>query len=215
MNSLQMLRRGSFAVILLLFAAICVARAAVRWIPTPEKIWITPESEWDIARTFVETPASEHHKALRETMDFPGTTAVKLHEASETKVPDETVVIGIVVNGQAYAFARDALLFPNHILNLTFDQTPISVTYCDLADCARVLTSDKPASDAPVKPIDLRIGGLDVDDQMVFLLEGTRYGQSTKTLPLKDHPFKVTTWAKWRQQHPRTRVHTGDSLARS
>ncbi|QDV82167.1 hypothetical protein [Planctomycetes bacterium TBK1r] len=45
---------------------------------------------------------------------------------------------------------------------------PLSVTSCDLVDCVCVLTNDDD------KPIPLHVGGLDIENQMVFLLGDKR-----------------------------------------
>lgn len=153
------------------------------------------------------TEAGEHHKPLRVMVDIPGATRPNLLDANSTIVNDTDNVFGVVVNGKAYAFAFAASAFSNstgRILNLLIDQTPISVTYCELMGCFRVLTSD-----AGTNPIDLRIGGFDVACQMVFLLDGIRYDQTSTEIPLQDLPFEKTTLGDWKAQHPDTLVYEG------
>jgi hypothetical protein len=70
----------------------------------------------------------------------------------------------------------------------------------------RVLSRDGDA------PIPLRVGGLDVDDQMVLLLDGQRYGQESAAIPLCDVPFERTTLGKWKAKHPHSQIYVGEAL---
>jgi hypothetical protein len=153
----------------------------------------------------VVAPAGEHHKSLRMVLDLPGVTQPKFAEASSAKVQDDASVVGIIIHGKAYAFARDSFVNPEeHIVNLSIDEMPISVTYCSFRDCFRVLTRESGA-----EPIDLHVGGLDVSNQLVFLLEDVRYGQTSPDIPLEDFPFESTTFGEWKRQHPETLVYGG------
>lgn len=91
----------------------------------------------------------------------------------------------------------------HHIVNLVLNQNPVSVTYCDLVDCVRVLTDETKVA------IPLRVGGFDIDNQMVFLFGDHRYGQSSDGVPLRDHAFDRTTLGKWTELHPSTVVYLG------
>jgi hypothetical protein len=84
------------------------------------------------------------------------------------------------------------------------NDTPFSIAYCDLKSHVRVL------SRAGDTPIPLRVGGMDVDNQMVLLLDGQRYDQGSPEIPLQDVPFEKTTWGKWKARHPETLVYGGD-----
>jgi hypothetical protein len=126
-------------------------------------------------------------------------------DAASTSLQDSDEVFGILVDSKPYAFPRHAMQAPSrHIINLNIDATPVSVTYCDIADRARVLSRPR-GSD----PFELRIGGLDDNDQMVLMLEGARYGQSSLELPLDDLPFERTTFAKWIAMHPESMIYEG------
>ena len=145
------------------------------------------------------------HKPLSRVVDYPGITAPKMMDANAVDLPDSTEIVGVEINGEFRAFVLNAMLSPReHIINLVVDECPLSVTYCNLVDCVRVLTR---AGDGPIP---LNVGGMDQDNQMVFLLEGARYGQASPGLPLIDHPFNRTTWGEWNGQHPTTRVYLGN-----
>lgn len=144
------------------------------------------------------------HKPLQLFLDLPGVESSKFIEANAAKLNPTTEIVGIVRSGKHYAFVLQFMSKPqDHIVNMLIDNKPISVTYCDRVDCVRVLTNDSEA------PIQLRVGGLDIDSQMVFSLEGTRYGQSSTDLPLQDYEFNRMTWMQWKTRYPETLVYVG------
>ena len=112
-------------------------------------------------------------------------------------------MVGVEIAGEAFAFVLDDMANPRkHIANLHVHGKAISVTYCNLVDCVRVLTQDDD------QPLALSVGGLDVNNQMVLLWEGKRYGQSSLAIPLGDYPFERMQWGEWLSQYPETRVYT-------
>jgi hypothetical protein len=144
----------------------------------------------------------KHYKRLQMVADYAVIDEPWLVDVKESKLADSTAVIGVVVEGQSFAFVKDALYWPSqHIVNMVVEETPISVTYCSLADCVRVLTRDD------AQPIDLQVGGLDVDNRLVVTLDGERYSQLSNALPLEDHEFEVTTLGDWKQRHPNSKIY--------
>ena len=114
---------------------------------------------------------------------------------------DSTAIVGVDVDGMQCAFVLDEMQDPaRHVVNLVINQKPISVAYCDLVDCVRVVTDDSQ------DPIPLNVGGLDIDNQLVLSLRGTRYGQQSPDLPLNDYPFTRTTLGDWKSQFPKTMI---------
>jgi hypothetical protein len=169
-----------------------------RYKPSAEELakWATEELQQKLAMN-----GGAFHQPLRLFVDFPGVQQPDLWQASEVELSDEASVVGLEVDGQYCAFVLDAMRDPaRHIVNMVMNHQTVSVTYCDLVDCVRVLQSDSPS------PVDLHVGGLDINQQMVFLLDGQRYGQSSPDLPLLDYPYVRTTWGQWKQQHPSTQV---------
>lgn len=164
---------------------------------TPEELAFWEEQERILQ-------AGRYHKELLLLVDVPGNEDPEFRTSDDVTLADSTSIIGIEVAGEACAFPIDSLRGPErHIVNMVFDQTAVSVTYCDLVDCARVLKDDRD------HPIPLRVGGLDKDLQMVFLLHGERYGQESTALPFEDHPFTRTSLGEWKQTHPDTSVYIG------
>ncbi len=143
--------------------------------------------------------ANANHNQIGIFYDAPGVVAAELLDAAEAKLQDEEEVIGIRVRGRACAFSVRRL-YNDHIVNLTIDDKPVSLTYCGLSGCARVFTGDG------TEPIPLMVGGLDVDRCLVLKLRDSYYGQSSKKLSLQDQPFEQVTWAAWKSLHPSTKV---------
>lgn len=166
-----------------------------------------PDAE--IWREAMPLPAGRFHKALRMRLDFPGIVQPELEDVADVGLTDPTPVIGIEVDGAAVGFVIEKMKDPKaHIVNMNFDQKKsVSVTFCDLADCVRVVSA---ASD---KPLELHVGGLDIDQQMVYLFKGERYGQMSADLPLEDYPFQRTTLGQWKKQHPKTLICIPSSRA--
>lgn len=141
-------------------------------------------------------------------VDYPGIKDVEFKSAADTELKNSETVIGFVVNSQAYAIEQDALVKPeNHIVNLVIDEIPISATFCDLSGCSRVFTRDEDGG-----LIDLRVGGVDMEDELVLLLDGKRYKQRSSRIPLEDYEFSVLTFGEWKAAHPETKVCEEDQF---
>lgn len=174
---------------------------------------VRPDSPEQIALKLVQQAESdrvrqggEHYKPLKWLAEYPGVEQPRLSQAGDVTLPESTQVVGIEVDGDAFAFVLDSMLEPTrHIANLCVGGTAVSVTYCNLVDCVRVLTDHSAA------PIPLHVGGLDVDDQMVLLLNGQRYGQLSAGLPLTDYPFRRMNFSQWKTLHPNTKVYVAPS----
>ena len=120
----------------------------------------------------------------------------------DTTADEALEVIGFDVNGQAYAFCIDAMMqIRRHVVNIKHDDRSIAVSYCDLSDCARVVTSDREVSQP------LGIGGLDIHDELVLLLGGKRYGHRSPALPMDDVPFERMSLGNWMTKHPHTMIY--------
>lgn len=138
--------------------------------------------------------------------NMPGVDVPKLSTASEINLADDSEVIGVEVNGESRAYPLHFLGdLRRQIVNDVIGDTPVSVTYCAHADSVRVLTSR-----ATGKPIDLHFGGLDMNERMICLLDGVRYQQTSRALPLADYKFERTTWGKWKSQHESSLVYAGE-----
>lgn len=162
-----------------------------------------------LAKGFIHSPQArpgDHHKPLRMQIDIPGVVNPPLQTRASSKLRASDPIVGVVVNGAAVAFSRATLSEPTkHIVNLQLAGKPFAVTYCDMADCTRVLTAPSDSG----RVVDVHAGGVDTDDQLVLLLDGVRYGQESPDIPLKDYKFEITTWQSWTERYPDTQVYGG------
>ena len=148
------------------------------------------------------TESGEYHDPLYMKVDFPGITDPEFVDVADSDLSDDTTVVGVMVDGDAYAFPREAMKKPSqHVVNAVINETPMSVTYCDITECVRVLT-DKTAN----RPINLRVGGRDINGSLVLILDDVRYGQERPEIPLQDQPFEITSLKEWKAMHPHSRV---------
>ena len=155
-------------------------------------------------------PSDLDESKLKLRHEIPGVRRPKVYNADEVNLPDEVEVLGVQVGDEFRAYVLPVLsVVESHVVNDLIADAPISVTYCEFSDCARVLTSSIPGY-----PIDLGVGGLDEKDQLVLLFQGQRYRQKSQLLPLIDYPFTRTTWADWKSSHPLTSVYIGLALHR-
>ncbi|NND99727.1 MAG: DUF3179 domain-containing protein [Pirellulaceae bacterium] len=169
----------------------------------------TPVSSGKTATTRVD--AVEYHRLaqggtyydkLQYVLDFPGVMGPQLFDLDAVNLPDSAPVVGVEIDGFACAFAIDSLLHPTkHVVNTMMNGLPISVTYCDKADTVRVLSCKGNS------PIDLHVGGLDINDQMVLLLKGERFAQESDGLPLDDQSHVRTTLGEWKKLHADSKVY--------
>ncbi len=136
--------------------------------------------------------------------DIPGVEQPELIDADQLDLPGSTEVVGFEIDGQPYAFNLTPMRrIAQHIVNLHVNNTAVSVTYCDSVDCVRVLSGQRASA------IPLRVGGMDVDHQLVVILGEERYGQESKHLPFADYPFTRTSLAGWQRAHPHTLIFNG------
>lgn len=142
------------------------------------------------------------HKALKTYVDHPGIDHPPLQGVDDVPLVDETPIIGIQYEDQSIALVMEKMIDPRaHIVNLNFNRSQsISVSYCYLVECVRVLHDDS------IDPIPLHVGGLDIENQLVFLYQGERYSQTSPDLPLEDYPFERTTLGEWKKAHPATKI---------
>lgn len=157
-----------------------------------------------VITTHIAEKANENHKDLKVSFSLPSIENPHLKTAKEVANKNINGVIGIVVQGTPIAFSLKGMSGPgSHVVKLEKNETTFCITYCDIVHCARVFSS--PVSKGIV---DMTVGGQDVGEQMVLLLNGIRYGQSSHNIPLNEHPFELTDWSEWVQKYPSSMVYS-------
>jgi hypothetical protein len=124
---------------------------------------------------------------------------------------DDEPVVGVSVGGRHRAYPLAELWLPgSHVLNDTVGLAPVTVTYCNLEDCARAFTADRRDG----RPLDVENGGPNPLRARAMLLTvgDARYDQKTgqpvrgdrKPFPYPELATERTTWGRWRAAHPDT-----------
>jgi hypothetical protein len=143
----------------------------------------------------------------------PGIRTPPVVRAADADLKDDEPIIGIEVNGRYRAYREAAMSgMTAHVVNDLIGDVPVSVTYCDRANCARAFTDSQRD-----KPLDLSTGGM-VDGNLALRLGEawiwqptgeTLFDDGSKKRPLLDFPIVRTTWKRWRELHPQTEVYLG------
>jgi hypothetical protein len=143
--------------------------------------------------------------------------------ASLSLLDDAAEVIGIQVGDECRAYSLAALSQgpSSHIVNDLFGNVPVTITYCDMGDRARVFTGPRHGS-----PLDINQGGLDharrmllrvgASDDRYFQDTGTPYQKTCRyeSFPFPSYPFVRSTWKEWKSAHPTTKVYSGRTSSR-
>ena len=150
-----------------------------------------------------DTAASEHGiistPAMMQPLPPPPMTP-----ASDMELADDEKVIAIEVGGEHFAYPLTRFTgIGDHIVNRAFHETPITVAYCDLTDCVRVLTADNTR-----EPLLVSQNGL-TNGELALRFHGLSYQLSKDTIPLERYPFTIVNWKSWFKDHPDGLVHPG------
>ena len=153
-------------------------------------------------------PSVEEGLVIGPTYDtpffVPGIQQPVMLTVAEAQVADDEPVIGVQIGGQARAYLLRAMsAMSSHVVNDLIGEVPLSVTYCDQTECARVLVSKERG-----KPIALSTGGF-MNGQMAVRLLEEMYEQMSPDLPLDDLPFQRLSWGEWKAAHPGTVIFVG------
>ena len=132
--------------------------------------------------------------------------------AAAADLPDDAEVVGFVVAGKARAYLVDAMsTIRHHVINDLVGDAPLTVTYCDRADCFKAFTAD-----ARGTPLDVYLGGwkdgmlLKVGESFFYQDTGRAVRPDSEAkIPLRTVPAERTRWKAWKQKHPETDIFTG------
>ena len=143
----------------------------------------------------------------------PAVVTPPIERADEANLADDCRVVGVVIDGKPRAYLIAALKpFHSHVVNDLIGEVPVSVTYCDLANCLRVYTLDQRG-----EPIGLTQAGrtgegllLRYDNRIYAQVPDSLPGGGGQEPPLEKLAFEETTWKNWRLRHPGTDVYIGN-----
>lgn len=189
MTESQIFRRCGFpltALVLILCACGCPVDKSARPDPVPEDV----EDE-------------KHHPDM--PWEAPGITRLDVKTAGAAEIDNEAEVLGLSVGGRHRAYLLASFMgIETHIVNDYLEGTPVTVTYCDRNDCARVFTVEQNRS------ISISLAGW-YRNQLTFFDEDRKvhFHQMEGPNPYSDHPFERMTWKEWKTAHPDTDVYVG------
>ena len=176
--------------------------------PTPSK-----EHPLDLREVLASPSTQQARKTRGEVEDFrrknikgfklpfPSVTSPRFFAADAVLLPDTVDVLGISTNGVSRAYLVVGMWeMRNHVVHDNLAGQPITVTYCDVNDCAYAYQRKN------IAPEDFHVGGWDGQD-MLLLIQGKHYAHPK--VPLPAHPIKRTTWGKWKALHPNTKIYLG------
>ncbi len=187
---------------------------AVAWLKTVLQIDANnPEANRRLAQYYLEAQDPEHaqnHSGPLTGLDpmiriTPGVLTPTMYRVDEVRIPIDEKVIGVVEGTVAKAYVCSAMsLTTTHVVNDLIGTRPISITYCDRTDCARVFSGT-----TPEVPPAMKLGGYS-NNEMMLRFNDVMYYQSSKDVPLADRQFEKTTWGEWKAKYPSTLVYVGE-----
>ena len=144
-------------------------------------------------------------------------STIRFADAANNKVPENKLVIGVVLGGEAKAYPIQIIGY-HHQVRDTFGMTSVMITYCTVCRTGRVFDPIRHGSE----PLgDFRLVGMDhfnamFEDQYT----GSWWAQATgiaiagpqKGARLTEFPSQQTTLKDWLRQHPDSRILQPDTL---
>lgn len=153
-------------------------------------------------------------KADREVFFSPGVKTPASIPAAEAQIDADDPVIGVESGGRFRAYhQRTMSAKARHVVNDVVGGKAVTVTFCDLNDCARAYGGDDASAPLPIALAGLADGG------MLISVDGVAYFQQTAEVadpvvdkqlpPFPYAPFPVTrtTWGRWKSLHPETDLY--------
>ncbi|RMG41926.1 MAG: DUF3179 domain-containing protein [Planctomycetota bacterium] len=132
----------------------------------------------------------------------PGIREPQAVPAEQADLPDDTQVIGVVVDGHARAYVASAMSEPEtHVINDRIGGKYVSVAFCDIQQCATAYRADADGE----RPLELWVAGWDYDEMVLLGPKGS-FRQKSDPPRYPTVPCELTTWGRWRRRHPRTDV---------
>jgi hypothetical protein len=127
--------------------------------------------------------------------------------AEEARVSGTEQVIGITIGDEHRAYLVNAFAPLGHkVINDLINEIPVTVTYCDIHERARVFTSSDRG-----EYLNVGLGGW-YKKEMFFYFDNIRFGHSSQNAPLPDYPYIITTWREWLEEHPESRIYLGEGI---
>ena len=133
-----------------------------------------------------------------------GITDPKVFPADEVMIPDKATILGIEADGKYRAYLATGMSDSTslHVVHDNLGGKPITMTFCDRSNCSRAFLRDQ------VNHEDILMGGWS-GEEMWLMIKDKRYLQSSKEIPIPEHPVEMMTWGEWKKAHPETDIYLG------
>jgi hypothetical protein len=147
---------------------------------------------------------------------IPSIDSPTFEEAGNVSLLDDgDVVFGLIRNGVAKAYPQTVLV-SHEICNDTVDGEPVAVTYCPLTGTAMGFERGETTFGVSGRLINNNLVMYDREHEAWWpqVLASSIPGPWEESPPagsLREFRLIWTTWERWRDQHPDTRVLTGDT----
>lgn len=147
-------------------------------------------------KTAVEQPAAP--KVI------PGISNPALFSADDVTLPEETLIVGIIVDGKARAYVCEAMMpVASCVVNDVIEKTPVTVTFHGPTKGVRVLAGE---SSGPALSVGVQSS---TDETLTISIDGISHAQSDEAIALKSVDHVQTEWIAWKTEHPETMVFLG------
>lgn len=159
-------------------------------------------------------------KPPRNVYHFEGAKSPATIPVVEATLADADPIIGIEAEGKFRAYQQSVMSAKaRHVLNDVIGGKAVTVTFCDLDDCARAFVGGEGSS----RPLDIDLAGLDdggmllsVDDVVYFQKTAEsadlKLGKDAPPFPYASYPVTRTTWGEWKALHPDTDIYEFGAL---
>jgi hypothetical protein len=143
---------------------------------------------------------------------FPIKAGLRIVPASEVKLTDSELVIGVVVGAEARAYPVNLMWGPeSEALNDTLGGVPVVATWCPIAHSAVVYERKLRGRALEVGTLGLERGVFQLYDRQTrsqwSQVTGVASRGPQKGSALRKRESILTTWATWRRLHPDTTVY--------
>jgi hypothetical protein len=127
----------------------------------------------------------------------------------DASLPDETQVIGLVVEGQAHAWPM-GILIPHHIINESVNGRPVAAAYCPACRSGYVFDPVVDGRRLTFEPVSVRRRNMIMRDRETGTIWQHETGEALmgkyRGRTLEVLGGELSNWKAWRMEHPGTTV---------
>jgi hypothetical protein len=151
---------------------------------------------------------------LNTPYTVPGIQQPATVAADKAHLDESAEIIGVSAGGKDRAYVVRGFDLPVwHVVNDLLGDVPVTVTYCDRCDFAKVFSGREHGA-----VLEIAVGGW-VNNRMMLRLGNLFFmqdkdptgGAAMKVAAVVEYPHQRTTWKEWKTVHPETDVYLGST----